>query len=96
MQHFENENFVNFYIKECKKIASLKKEVKHRVFKEELVYGSIVYACVRNGKYKYRSTTGERPNQSTFRTGCEFTIKLRSLDGNFLTVTHHGPNHNHE
>ena len=96
IKSYESENFVNFYKKECKKIASLKKEVKHREFKEELVYGSIVFACVKNGKYKYRSTTGERPNQSTFRTGCEFAIKLRSLDGKFLTVTHHGPNHNHE
>ena len=29
IKHFESENFVNFYKKECKKIATLKKHIKH-------------------------------------------------------------------
>lgn len=96
VKKFEIENSVNLYKKECKKIEAVKKKCPNRVFKQELIYASIVYACVRNGKYRPRQTTGERPNQSTFRSGCEFAIKIRSLEGEFLTITHHGPAHNHE
>lgn len=95
VKKFEIENNVNLYKKESKKIEAVKKKLPKRVFRPELVYASIVFACVRNGKYRHRLTTGDRPKQSTFGSGCEFAIKLRSLDGQSLSVTQFVSEHNH-
>lgn len=96
VKQFEEENCVNLYRKDSRTIEAAVKRCPKRVFNSSLKYAEVHYACVRNGKYKSVVTTGERPNQSTIRSGCQFIIKLRSYDGQSLQVSSHGPAHNHD
>ena len=92
---FESDNFVNLYKKESRTVAAAAKKCPNRVFRPELKYSELNFACVRNGKYRSTVVDNSRPNQSTIRSGCEFCIKLRSYDGQHLSVYQHGPPHNH-
>lgn len=87
---------VNLYRKDSRTIEAAVKRCPKRVFNSNLKYAEVHHACVRNGKYKSMVTIGERPNQSTIRSGCQFIIKLRSYDGQSLQVSSHGPSHNHD
>ena len=96
IKQYEEDNCANLYKKESRTIEAAAKKCPKKTFNSNLKYAEVIYACVRNGKYKSKVTTGERPNQSTIRSGCQFSIKLRSYDGQFLEVRSHGPAHNHE
>ncbi|RUS69428.1 hypothetical protein EGW08_022809 [Elysia chlorotica] len=96
VKKFEEDNWVNLYCKDSRTIEAAAKRCPNKVYRSSLKYAEISYACVRNGKYKSMVTTGERPNQSTIRSGCQFAIKLRSYDGQSLRVSSIGPAHNHE
>ena len=60
---FQNNNSVQFYIRDSRKIEAAKRRAPHRKFNENLVYSEIVYCCIHGGKnFKCRSK-GEQPNQ---------------------------------
>lgn len=96
VRKFEGKNCVNLYKKDSRTINAAQKKCPKKAFSSDLKYADLAFACVHNGKYRSHVTTGERPNQSTIRTGCPFVIKLRSYDRQCLTVSHIGPEHNHE
>ena len=97
IQKFESENFVKLYKKESRTIEAAKKRCPNKRFSPDIKYSEVAFACVHNGKYKPNVTTGNRPNQKTNKTGCEFVIKTRATaDGQQLMVTHYVNTHNHD
>ena len=89
IQKYKADNFVKLYKKESRTVEAAKKCCPNKSFKPEIKYSEVVFACVHNDKYKPRVTTGDRPNQKTYKTGCPFTIKLRATaDGQNQHVNH--------
>ena len=94
---YQRANCVNLYKKEARTIEAGRKKAPNRNFRDELKYFEIAYACVKNGKYKQKLTTGERAlNQRTVRDDCEFVIKVRtSVDGQQLVISSMNCEHKH-
>lgn len=93
---YQRQKCVNLYKKESRTIEAASKRAPNKPFKRELKYSELVFACVHNGKQRQKKTTGERPNQQTIRTGCEFVIKVRvTPDGQKLSITNINDQHNH-
>ena len=94
---YQRKNCVNLYKKEARTIEIARRRAPNKNFKEDLKYGEIAYACVKNGKHKQRLTTGERANNATtIRGDCNFIIKCRvTADGQSLCITHMINEHTH-
>ena len=94
---FEREQFIQLYKKESRTIAAAQKRCPNKSFNEDIKYSEIAFACVHNGKYKSKATSGERPNQKTGKIGCEFVIKFRATaDGQHLMCSCLKDTHSHE
>ena len=78
IKNYEEINNVVLYKKDSRKIAAARKRYPGKIFNENLIYSDITFACVHNGKYRSKATTGERPNTRTTRTGCGFEIRVKS------------------
>ncbi|KAG1650974.1 Zinc finger SWIM domain-containing protein 3 [Nymphon striatum] len=92
-------NFVQLYKRSSRSIAAASKRLTKKSFSADLQFAEVDYACIHGGRRLITSSTGQRPNQSTFLKGCPFTIKVRvTPDGKNLFVKEIGgvDCHNHE
>jgi len=63
LETFQNENFVQFYVRDSRTIAAAQKHLPKRQLKTTLKYYQLTFACVQGGQ-KYKSKcSGVRPNQ---------------------------------
>ena len=94
---YEQENFVQLWRRDIRTILAAKKRMPNRIFNEDIKYYELQYCCVKGGrKYKSKST-GSRPNTSTFRSDCQFQIKLKATrDGQHLEIQAMNDEHNHD
>ena len=87
VEKFEKENFVKLCKNDSRKIKAAAVRYPGREFKEELVYAELKYCCHHGGKSFTSRSKWDRPNQTTGKIGCPFTIRLKATkDGQFLEV----------
>ena len=97
VEKFEKENFVKLCKNDSRKIKAAAVRYPGREFKEELVYAELKYCCHHGGKSFTSRSKGDRPNQTTGKIGCPFTIRLKATkDGQFLEVVSAVTEHNHQ
>ena len=97
IEQFEKENFVKLSKSDCRKIKAARSKYPSRQFKEELVYAELKLCCHHGGKKLTSRSRGERPNQTTGKLGCPFTIRFRATsDGQFLEVVSRDLSHNYQ
>ena len=60
---YEHDNFVNLYVADSRTIASSARRTPNKVYKNELKYSYVSYACVAGGKPYKSHSKGVRPNQ---------------------------------
>ena len=97
VDQFEKENFVKLSKSDCRKIKAAATRYPGREFKEDLVYAELKLCCHHGGKKLVSRSKGDRPNQTTAKIGCPFTIRFKATkDGQHLEVVHCEMNHNHQ
>ena len=95
IQEYQDRNNCVLYRKDSRKIAAAKKRCPDKVFNEDLIYAEITFSCVHNGVHRHQGTTGQRPQQRTVLTGCNFQFIVRT-DHECLRVSKVESSHNHE
>lgn len=60
---YEQAEYVQLYVQRSRSIESALKRTPKKVFKENLVYTEVKYACIHGGKKFNTTSTGARPNQ---------------------------------
>ena len=97
VEKFEKENFVKLCKNDSRKIKAAAVRYPGREFTEELVYAELKYCCHHGGKSFTSRSKGDRPNQTTGKIGCPFTIRSKATkDGQFLEVVSAVTEHNHQ
>ncbi|XP_049274642.1 uncharacterized protein LOC119402518 [Rhipicephalus sanguineus] len=96
IQRYEEENYVQFWVKSSRTIAAAKKKGLTRDVDPALKFAEIEYSCTNGGRKFTSRSTGERPNQKTSKIGCKARITfITSRDGHALQVKAIETTHNH-
>ncbi|KAK3912071.1 Protein FAR-RED IMPAIRED RESPONSE 1 [Frankliniella fusca] len=96
MKKFRQSSNTVFTIKSSKKVDTVNMGLKKKKYDEKLKYKSVLFCCKNFGNYTSKSS-GLRPNQSSFKIGCEaFISVLADLDRQVLVIDKASLDHNHE
>ena len=63
IHQYENENFIQFYKRDSRRIEAAQKRAPNKNFNKEIVYSELVYSCIHGGKKFKSESKGKRPNQ---------------------------------
>ncbi|XP_034249610.1 uncharacterized protein LOC117650351 isoform X2 [Thrips palmi] len=84
-----------FVVKNSKLVSTVNMGLKKKKYDERLKYKSALIACKNYGTYVTKST-GQRPNQQTFKMDCKAHIEVKAdLDRQKIVVTSVSLEHNH-
>nr|XP_047137574.1 uncharacterized protein LOC124814065 [Hydra vulgaris] len=96
IKEYEKSRFVSLYVRDSRTIDLAIKKGLQRYINKDLKYYYLTYCCYHGGRQFKSRSKGLRPNQSTYKIQCPFTICIGvTEDGERLCVTKVINEHNH-
>ena len=94
---YQNQNNVQYYIKDSRLVASARKRLPNRYLNEKIMYYYVIYNCTHGGGYYPRSRSRAESPGNTKSCSCPATLRLSaSEDGEQLVVTSFEEKHCHD
>eukprot|EP00118_Oscarella_pearsei_P025641 m.308518 g.308518 ORF g.308518 m.308518 type:complete len:240 (+) comp44144_c0_seq1:143-862(+) len=96
IRKWEQQNYVQLYRRDSRTIEAAKKRMTKRIFRDELGFSDIHYACVHGGRKFVSKSAGKRKRTNILKE-CPFSIKVSaSVTGQTLVVRSVRDEHSHE
>lgn len=94
---YQRDHHVQLWRRDSRKLETAVKRYTKRSFNSELEYFDVSWNCIHGGRIHKSRSGGDRPNTSTYRQACPFTMKFRATkDGQQLELVNFEDCHTHE